>query len=371
MQQPEGIHLTIANTIVDLVQGDIKEHLPVERIPLKGNVLGMGTTTSIDNGELAFAYDTVAEETSIYKCHANTGGIDKVCAGDGSDHFPYACFSSDVREQGYLIDLSKLDGEAGWLLSDWIKAGIATIDHPALIYGVRVRCQWEHLVITVASKLCMGQRNRNSAAESEAGSGAAIYDALQHYFLSADIPSDLDSKIHYLGDALEWDCCGFYDTEPETGRVTVAQAGANLHMHGISADHRFGGHLHYEHGDSRLGEIDELVIYPIATISHLGSDLSVNSLTWHAGVLSFEVANLGGLDVSDIGIDVVPDDCYSLRQYLRLPWLAAGGRESFSLPLSLSPGSHRILVAVDPVGDIIEPESDRANNRVWLDCSVI
>ena len=52
MQHSEGIHLTIANTIVDLVQGDIKEHLPVARIPLEGDVLGMGTTTSTDNGEL-------------------------------------------------------------------------------------------------------------------------------------------------------------------------------------------------------------------------------------------------------------------------------------------------------------------------------
>ena len=46
--------LTIANTVSDLIQGDVREHLPLERIPLKGDVLGLGTTTSIDNGELSF-----------------------------------------------------------------------------------------------------------------------------------------------------------------------------------------------------------------------------------------------------------------------------------------------------------------------------
>ena len=28
--------LTIANTVSDLIQGDVREHLPLERIPLKG-----------------------------------------------------------------------------------------------------------------------------------------------------------------------------------------------------------------------------------------------------------------------------------------------------------------------------------------------
>ena len=368
MQQSNGIRLTIANTILDLVQGDVKEHLPAERIPLKGDVLGIGTTTSIDNGELAFTYDPGADETAIYKCHANTGGIHKVCAGDGSDHFPYVCFSSDAREHGHKIDLSSLTPADDWSLSHWIEAGIATLEHPADLYGVRALCHWDDLVITVASKLCMNQRNRNSAAESEAGSGAAIYDALQHYVLSAKNTSAGDSKIRYLGDALEWDCCGFYDTQPETGRVTVAHPGAHLHLHGVSVDHRFGGHLHHEHEDTRLARVRELVIYPIASICQLGSDLSVAGLRWEADVLSFQVTNLGGMDVSDIGIDVVPDDCYSLRQYLRLPWLAAGESESFSLPLTLPAGTHQILVAVDPVGDIIEPESDRANNRAWLRC---
>jgi len=38
VKQP-GIHLIIANTIIDLVQGDIKEHLPVARIPMGGHVI--------------------------------------------------------------------------------------------------------------------------------------------------------------------------------------------------------------------------------------------------------------------------------------------------------------------------------------------
>ena len=49
--------LTIANTVSDLILGDIQEHLPLERIPLEGDVLGLGTTTSVDNGELTFLHD--------------------------------------------------------------------------------------------------------------------------------------------------------------------------------------------------------------------------------------------------------------------------------------------------------------------------
>ena len=38
VKQP-GIHLIIANTIIDLVQGDIKEYLPLARIPMGGDVI--------------------------------------------------------------------------------------------------------------------------------------------------------------------------------------------------------------------------------------------------------------------------------------------------------------------------------------------
>ena len=238
MQKATGIELTIANTIIDLVQGDIKEHLSADSIPLRGDVLGLGTTTSIANGELTFAYDKKASETSIFKCHANTGGIHKVCTGDGSDHFPYVCFSTDATDKGNIIDLALLKPQSHWRLADWIAAAIDTLQQPAELYGVRARCHWQDLVITVASKLCMTQTNRNAPADAEAGSGAAVYDALQHYILSSQAPAPADSKIEYLGDALHWDCCGFFDTEPEKGRVTVAQAGAHLHIHGVSTDHR-------------------------------------------------------------------------------------------------------------------------------------
>jgi|TARA_B110000908_G_scaffold154322_1_gene191545 hypothetical protein len=369
INQP-GIHLIIANTIIDLVQGDIKEHLPVARIPLRGDVLGFGTTTSIDNGELTFIYNEVEAETAIFKCHANTGGIHKVCPGDGSDHFPYVCFSSDATDMGCPIDLSSLNSQADWRLADWVAAAIDSLDKPADLYGVRARCQWDDLVITVASKLCLNQGSRNTNSGAAAGLGSSIYDSLQHYLLSAKPSTEADDKIQYLGDSLEWDCCGFFDTQPEKGRVTVAQAGANLHIHGVSVDHRYGGHLHHEHGRTRLLRIDELVIYPIETIDQLGSDLAITDIDFDAGTLRFRVSNCGAMDVSDIGIDVVPDNRYSERQYLRLPWLAAGDSENFSIVLSLASGAHQILVAVDPVGDIIEPEEDRKNNRVFLDCVV-
>ena len=120
MKEQPGIHLTIANTIIDLVQGDIKEHFPVAGIPLRGDILGFGTTTSIDNGELTFIYDETDAETVIFKCHANTGGIHKVCPGDGSDHFPYVCFSSDATDMGYPIDLLSLNSTSDWRLADWL-----------------------------------------------------------------------------------------------------------------------------------------------------------------------------------------------------------------------------------------------------------
>jgi ATP-dependent Lon protease len=34
--------LTIANSVVNLIQGDIQEHLPMTHIPLAGDVLGLG-----------------------------------------------------------------------------------------------------------------------------------------------------------------------------------------------------------------------------------------------------------------------------------------------------------------------------------------
>ena len=87
--------LTIANTVSDLIQGDIREHLPLEQIPLQGDVLGLGTTTSIDNGELTFLQES-SSTSAIWRCVAQDGSIIKLSPGDGSGHFPYVCFTRDA-----------------------------------------------------------------------------------------------------------------------------------------------------------------------------------------------------------------------------------------------------------------------------------
>ena len=66
--------LTIANSVSDLILGDIQEHLPFDRIPLKGDVLGLGTTTSVDNGELTFLQDG-DQASAIWRCVASDGSI--------------------------------------------------------------------------------------------------------------------------------------------------------------------------------------------------------------------------------------------------------------------------------------------------------
>ena len=48
--------------------------------------------------------------------------------------------------------------------------------------------------------------------------------------------------------------------------------------------------------------------------------------------------------VSDVGVAVVIDARYSDHRYLRLPWLAAGQEQHFTLGLDLSPGPHRLEV---------------------------
>ena len=88
------VSLSIANTVSDLIQGDVNEHLPLERIPLEGDVLGLGTTTSFDNGELTFLHQPGAARTHLYKCQSLDGGIRRLLPGvevrveEGWDHFP-------------------------------------------------------------------------------------------------------------------------------------------------------------------------------------------------------------------------------------------------------------------------------------------
>ena len=340
----------IANTISDLIQGD---------------VLGLGTTTSIDNGELTFLQDADGVATTIWKCQASDGGIRALRPGDGSSHFPYVCFSADATAVRTPVDLACLGEVRGRPLQELVAEAIAQLRQQgrlaeAPIYGLRLVSQWQSLVITVASKLCMGQQRRNTAVASSAASDGtaarSIYQLLQHYRLTPEDPGDPSDPIRFLGRSLEWDCCGFFDTDPAHGRVTIPDPHAHLHLHGCSTDLRFGGHLHYEHPGTRLASLHQLV-----------SDLAIEALHFRDGSAHFTVANRGAMDVSDVGVAVVVNDRYSGHRYLRLPWLAAGASETFSVPLQLPAGGHRLEVIADPQGQILEEAAFQLNNRATLD----
>jgi hypothetical protein len=370
--------LWIANTVADLIQGDVREHLPLESIPLRGDVLGLGTTTSLDNGELTFLPNADGD-TTIWKCQAGDGGIRAMRPGDGSAHFPFVCFSGDAAAVRTPVDPQALGTARGQPLQQLVAEAIRLERQrgrlcEAPVYGVRLEAQWQSLVITVASKLCMGQQRRNAAiARSEATAATtsrSIYQLLQHFRLAPLDPADPSDPIRYLGRSLHWDCCGFYDMHPELGRLTVPEAGAHLHLHGCSTDLRHGGHLHHEHEGTQLERLDRLVLYPFRDLHLLASDLGIAELAWSGSELQFRVYNRGAMDVSDVGVAVVIDDRYGSHRYLRLPWLAAGGEEHFRLPLPLAAGPHRIEVIADPQGEILETEALRVNNRQMLEVMV-
>lgn len=370
--------LTIANSVSDLIQGDVREHLPLERIPLGGDVLGLGTTTSIDNGELTFLLDG-NQHSAIWRCVAHDGSIIKLSVGDGSGHFPYVCFTGDATALRRPADLIALGDQEDRPLQALVAEAI---DHgqrlgslePAPIYGVRLVAHWHELVITVASKLCMGQQRRNlGIASSEAGTttaGLSIYDMLQHYRLAPLPTENAGDPIRYLGRSMHWDCCGFFDTEPEQGRVTVPQQGAHLHLHGCSTDLAHGGHLHHEHPSTRLARLESLWLYPLSSINSLASDLAIEAVAYREGKLQFRVNNIGSMDVSDVGVAVVIDDSFSSHRYLRLPWIKAGESEDFSMPLSLSPGDHNISVIADPEQIVIDAPGRRENNQITLNVEI-
>ena len=370
--------LTIANTVSDLIQGDIREHLPLERIPLQGDVLGLGTTTSVDNGELTFLQDS-ASTSAIWRCVAHDGSIIKLSPGDGSGHFPYVCFTRDASNLRRPVAIESLgpteDVPLQTLVAEAITQGKGTGTlESAPIYGVRMLTHWHELVITVASKLCMGQQRRNmKVATSEAGtstSGQSIYDMLQHYRLSPEPAENSNDPIRYLGRAMHWDCCGFFDTEPELGRVTVPQPGAHLHLHGCSTDLSYGGHLHHEHASTRLKQLERLWLYPLQSLSSLGSDMAIEHLNYDNGMLRFRVVNAGEMDVSDVGVAVVINDRYSSRRYIRIPWLSSGEHEDFTVELPLPSGKQLITVIADPEEIVIEAENGRNNNRMDLDVQI-
>lgn len=366
----------IANTISDLIQGDVHEHLPLEKIPLKGDVLGLGTTTSIDNGELTFLQQPGDGDTTVWKCQASDGSIRALRPGDGSGHFPYVCFSGDATALRTPVDLAGLGELEGRPLQELVAAAIAQLRvsgklQAAPIYGLRLVSRWESLVITVASKLCMGQQRRNTAVASSAASAGtaalSIYQLLQHYRLAEEDPGNPIDPIRFLGHSLEWDCCGFFDTDPSQGRVTIPDPHAHLHLHGCSTDLRYGGHLHHEHPGTRLKSLERLVLYPLQQLHQLVSDLAIEDLQFAAGSARFTVANRGSMDVSDVGVAVVVNDRYSGHRYLRLPWLAAGASETFAVPLDLPAGSHRIEVIADPERQILEEAAFQINNRASLE----
>ena len=370
--------ITIANTVSDLIQGDVREHLPLERIPLQGDVLGLGTTTSIDNGELTFLQDS-ASTSAIWRCVAHDGSIIRLSPGDGSGHFPYVCFTRDASSLRRPVAIESLGPTEEAPLQGLVAEAIAqgqssgTLES-APIYGVRMLTHWHELVITVASKLCMGQQRRNTkVATSEEGTstaGQSLYDMLQHYRLTPQPAENTNDPIRYLGRAMHWDCCGFFDTEPDLGRVTVPQPGAHLHLHGCSTDLAYGGHLHHEHASTRLKHLERLWLYPLQTLRSLGSDMAIENLSYGDGIVRFRVVNAGEMDVSDVGVAVVINDRYSSRRYIRIPWLSAGDAEAFTLSLSLPSGKQLITVIADPEEIVIETKNRRTNNRLDLEVQI-
>ena len=370
--------LTIANTVSDLIQGDVREHLPLERIPLQGDVLGLGTTSSLENGELTFLRNA-SGNSDIWRCIAHNGSIIRLQPGDGSGHFPYVCFTGDVTALRRPVELGLLQQMQHRPIQEVISAAIKQERsrgalEEAPIYGIRLLAHWEELVITVASKLCMGQQRRNqgfsSGSEDSQQAEMSIYDMLQHYRLAPLPPEQPDGPIRYLGKSMQWDCCGFFDAEPELGRVTVPKAGDHVHLHGCSTDLAYGGHVLHDHPNTRLGSIERLVLYPLQTIESLCSDLAINELSYAEGQIHFNVTNAGSLDVSDVGVAVVVNDRFSDHRYLQIPWMDAGANESYSLAWPLPPGQHSITVVADPQELVIEPQNRRQNNRMVLTVSI-
>ena len=373
-----GADLWIANSVADLVQGDVREHLPLEKISLDGDVLGLGTTTSIDNGELSFLLGPNGR-TTIWKGQSFDGGIRQLRAGDGSGHFPYVCFSRDASALRTPVELALLGPTRRQPLQELVAKAISLMRErgelpEAPIYGLRLLTRWHSLIITVASKLCMGQQRRNASMSRtntrQATAEPSIYQLLQHYRLAAEPTDATDDPIHFLGPSLQWDCCGFWDSEPTTGRLTVPVAGEHLHLHGCSTDLRHGGHLHHQHEQTVLEELERLVLYPIQRVEQLSSDLTIEDLNYNNGTASFRVCNRGAMDVSEVGVAVVIDNRYDSHRYLRLPWLSGGESEAFHLDIPLDCGPHRLEVIADPEQDVLEEASHRQNNKMQIDLMI-
>ncbi len=355
------IQLFIANTITDLILGDINEHISIDQIDLTGDILGLGTTTALDNGELSFIYDPTKQDTAIYKCNSSDGTVTKLNPRDDISQFPYVCYTNNAQGKGQEIPVNSLPNAPNTPLAAILESAIKMANTDADIYGLRLQAKWHSLVVTVASKLCLWQGRR----WGQQGNSDNVYQTLKHYKFGSY--PDSNTNIQYLGDSLTWDICGFYAKHPERGLVTVPRAGQNLHIHGCSVDLKYGGHLHHEHPETALAEITRLLIYPIHQVITFQSDLTLKDCEINVDSLTFIVDNQGRLDVNDVDIDIVVNNQYNTKKFIRLPWLKSG--ESIILEvgldeLSLEEGENKIEIIIDPNNLILE--SAESNNRAVL-----
>lgn len=345
--------LYVANTITDLVVGDISQHLPIQRLPLTGDVVGLGTTTSIDNGELSFIYNTQLDQTQIYKGNPNNAAAELQSPTSELIHFPYVCYTSNANPQRINISPDQLPSHHG-KLQPMIEALLDQEGITSEFCGIRLRVSWRSLVITVASKLCLWQQRRYGEI-AQSVTAASVYGNLQHFKLG-DQPSE-QSQIRYLGQVSDWYLSGFYARQPENGLVTVPQAGQNLHIHGCSVELSHGGHVHHEHPETELLHVHELYLYPIHQVQTLKTDLNIQNAVTQGSQLSFEIHNIGQLDASNVDVDVVANNQYQGKRFFRLPWLVAGSFQSIQLDLQtlpLQPGRNQITILVDPNNIILE-----------------
>ncbi len=96
-----AVEFWIANTVSDLIQGD---------------VLGLGTTSSIDNGELTFLQQP-GGDTTIWKCQASDGGI-RALRSRGHLHHEYPDTTLEQLERLVLYPLQRIHNRGALDVSD-------------------------------------------------------------------------------------------------------------------------------------------------------------------------------------------------------------------------------------------------------------
>lgn len=335
------LRLFIANSVKDLILGDIYEHLPITKIPLDGNVIGLGTTSLFDNGELVFAWKPSQPQTTICHCRAETSEIVALSPDSELTHFPYVCYTDNATAAEREI---QVEGLTQGRLKAVIEQGLQQVDPGFSYYGIRMRVRWRLLLISVASKLCFWQTHKFSGQQGE-----GLYQQLTQYcFAKADPGS---SRAKWLGDHLEWDLCGFYTRIPEHGLVTMPDPNNHLHVHGYSSDRRFGGHIL-----DALSELDQVIsfqVYPISQVHLLESNLLIKNAEIESGTLRFEIHNQGEMDTENVDVDVVLNNEYNSRSWQRIPLLPAGSSTRLEFPLPDRRGV-TIQIIIDPNNTILE-----------------